>query len=99
MIFLIGSFFVLPVILLLYLKRIEIYDSVLVIYYPFRHKRKIFDFKEIDSFETHEGDARGISFTEICIKLKNNRKIKFNSLSNKDFKKCISTLSKKIKNK
>jgi hypothetical protein len=95
--FLIGLFFILPIILLVLLKKIEIFKSRLVISYPFRQKRQIVDFVNIDSFKTYEGNARGITFTEICIKLKNNSKFKFNSLSNTNFKKCISTLTKNIK--
>jgi hypothetical protein len=95
--FLIGLFFILPLILLLFLKKIKIFKSRLVISYPFRLKRQIVDFVNIDSFMTYEGDARGISFTEICIKLKNNKKIKFNSISNTNFKKCISILAKNFK--
>jgi len=97
LILLIGLFFILPLILLLLLKKIEIYKSGLIIYYPFRQKKIRIDYTEIDSFDSYEGDARGFSFTEICIKLKNDRKIKFTSASNTDFKKCISTLSKMIK--
>jgi hypothetical protein len=95
--FLIGLFFILPLILLLFLKKIKIFKSRLVISYPFRLKRQIVDFANIDSFKTYEGDARGITFTEICIKLKNDNKIKFNSISNTNFKKCISTLAKNLK--
>lgn len=97
LILLIGLFFILPLILLLLLKKIEIYKSGFVINYPFRQKKIMIDYTEIDSFDTYEGDARGFRFTEICIKLKNDRKIKFTSASNTDFKKCISTLSKMIK--
>ena len=95
--FLIGLFFMLPLILLLFLKKIKIFKSRLVIFYPFRLKSQIVDFFNVDSFKTYEGNARGITFTEICIKLKNDNKIKFNSISNTNFKKCISTLSKNIK--
>jgi hypothetical protein len=96
--FLIGLFFILPLILLLFLKKIKIFKSRLVISYPFRLKSQIVDFVNIDSFKTYEGNARGISFTEICIKLKNDNSIKFNSISNTNFKKCISTLTKNIGN-
>lgn len=98
LILLIGLFFILPLMLLLRLKRIEIYKSGLVISYPFRQKRIMINYTEIDSFDTYEGDARGFRFKEICIKIKNDRKIKFTSASNTNFKKCISTLSKMIKN-
>lgn len=97
LLFIIGLFFILPLILLLFLKRIEIFKSRLVISYPFRHKKQIVDFVNIDSFMTFEGNARGITFTEIRIKLKNDNKIKFNSISNTNFKNCISTLKKMIK--
>ena len=95
--FLIGLFFMLPLILLLFLKKIKIFKSRLVIFYPFRLKSEIVDFFNVDSFKTYEGNARGITFTEICIKLKNDNNIKFNSISNTNFKKCISTLTKNIK--
>jgi hypothetical protein len=98
LLFLIGLFFILPLILLFLLKKIEIFKSRLVICYPFQQKRQIVYFVDIDSFKTYEGNARGINFTEICIKLKNGSKIKFNSLSNTNFKKCILTLTKNIKN-
>jgi hypothetical protein len=96
--FLIGLFFILPLILLLFLKKIKIFKSRLVISYPFRLKSQVVEFVNIDSFKTYEGNARGITFTEICIKLKNDNKIKFNSIANTNFKKCISTLTKNIKN-
>lgn len=95
--FLIGLFFILPLILLLFLKKIKIFNARLVIFYPFRLKSQVVDFVNIDSFRTYEGNGHGITFTEICIELKNDNKIKFNSISNTNFKKCISTLTKNIK--
>lgn len=95
--FLIGLFFILPLILLLFLKKIKVFKSRLVIFYPFRLKSQVVDFVNIDSFKVYDGDARGITFTEICVKLKNDNIIKFNSISNTNFRKCISTLTKIIK--
>lgn len=97
LLFLSGLFFVLPLILLLLMRNIYLTKNGLSIDYLFRRKNTLINYSDIKSFKTYEGDARGISFTEICIELTNKKKIKFNSKSNRNFKDFVKILAKQIK--
>jgi len=99
LILLVGLFFVLPLMLLLMFKKILLYKSELEINYPFRQKKMVVNYADVGSIKTYEKDALGFHFTEVCIKLKNNKTFIFTTASNKDLKKCMSTLSKMIKKK
>ena len=94
--FIIALLFGFPVWLLTRFKTIILDDYGVKVTFPFLFKSNYFPFSDFDYYETYEGVAKGFSYQEMRVVMKNEKKIIITSMANTKFQDIDIFLSQKI---
>ncbi|MDD2799583.1 MAG: hypothetical protein PHV20_13410 [Bacteroidales bacterium] len=93
----IGSiFFGIPIWILTRLKTVIVDENGISLKWPFILRNVFYTYDEVEDFKIYEGVARGISFQEMKIRLKNKKNIVVTSISNYKFNEMADYIRKRL---